>query len=329
MPNQNTISNTYASPIPSLEWKITNICNYRCPYCFSATDNRVQCVHSSKQTMGAINDLLSELPGSWLVKLIGGEAMLHPRFFDICQMIVKHGHRLCLTTNFSLPIRDFERLSSICGPSLDYITASLHLSQVADIDAFIHKAREFWLLKNPHTGFTVTCVMTTDNFEELKDIFEKFEISDIHFKFQVIREKGKYLHYPPEIESYLSGKLIKNTNTLRARQVFGTLCHAGSLFFRLDVNGDAFRCYSPQPGVFLGNLLSGRFNLFDRAEPCLARRCTCTVPANRNMILFGTSASPKAVSEFLIKRAPYSLYWFIRTLSHKVRIGLDKDKHLP
>ena len=323
MDNKNLHRN---QPVPSFEWKLTNICNYRCPYCFSSADNRKsQNSHCSKQSINAMTQLVSGLSGNWLIKLIGGEAMLHPRFFDICRMFIEHSHRLCLTTNFSLPIKAFEKMVSICGQNLEYVTASLHLSQVSDIDSFIQKAQEFIQLKNPNTSFAVTCVMTADNFECLKSLDGKFKANNIDFRFQVLRERGRYLLYPPEIESYLSDKLIENTNSLRGRNFFGTLCHAGNLFFRVDVNGDAFRCYSLQPGFFLGNVAAGRFSRFDDAQPCLARRCTCTVPANRNMICYGNSATLNATVKFALQQVPYTLYSASKIILKKSGIRLRRD----
>ena len=250
---------------------------------------------------------------------------MHPRFFDICKMIGQEGHRLCLTTNFSLPINSFEKLISICGQKLEYVTASLHLSQVPDMDSFIRKAKKFNSLKRPETDFTVTCVMTSQDFEYLKTLKLKFAENCIGFGFQVLRDRGRYTEYPPEIESYISDKLIKNTTSLRGWKVFRTLCHAGSLFFRVDVNGDTFRCYSLQMGYFLRNVTAGRFRRFDDAQPCLARRCTCTVPANRNMICYGKSATLNATVNFTLQQAPFTLYSASKIMLNKSGIGLRKD----
>ena len=55
-------------PIPSLEWKITELCNYNCPYCHAAKDAR-GLIQSSGAVVDSVLDLICSLPGKWLVKI--------------------------------------------------------------------------------------------------------------------------------------------------------------------------------------------------------------------------------------------------------------------
>jgi len=100
---------------------------------------------------------------------------------------------------------------------------------------------------------------------------------------------GKYVDYSKTIENYISHRLIENTNELRGANFFGTICRTGQLFFKINVDGEAVRCYSNQPYFYLGNVKSN-FSRFEKPKPCMARRCTCTVPVNRNMIEFRDKA---------------------------------------
>ena len=72
------------SPVPSLEWEITRRCNYTCSYCCQKQPTLTKTKHSSNQTVEAILNFLADLPEIYLVKLIGGEPMIHPDFQDIC-----------------------------------------------------------------------------------------------------------------------------------------------------------------------------------------------------------------------------------------------------
>ena len=281
-------------PRPSLEWVITERCNYRCPYCCSEGRQG----HCSGDTIEAVYKLLSQLEGSWLVKLIGGEAMIHPRFLEICEKVICLGHKLCITTNLSLPLEKLVRFIEICGDGLDYVTASMHLSQIR-IDEFIDKAIAFNSEKKPGTDFTVNSVIMKDNFEQLREIEERFASRNVDFKYQIMKIGGEYQKYSENIESYISEKLIINTEKLRGKRLFGTYCHAGELFFRIEVNGDAVRCYSQQPRFYLGNV-KRTFRRYKEVGPCLARSCTCTVPVNRNMICFGEKATISAISKAYI-----------------------------
>lgn len=279
-------------PIPSFEWIITYRCNYKCPYCSQANNWKYHLNHGhcSDKTIAAVFDLLPRLKGEWLIKLIGGEPLIHPRFFEICEKIVASGHRLCLTSNFSLPIEQYKKLINICGDKLASITASLHLSQVRDIDTFISKAAAFNNIKNPPTYFCTTTVMVEEEFDQLQCLARKLENEGVIFKFQPLKSQGKYLPYSSKVEDFLNGKMIKNTEIIRNKNLFGTLCHTGCLFFKIDVNGTVTRCYNMQPFYYLGNITNGTFRRFKQAKPCMARRCSCTVPANRNMIRFGSKA---------------------------------------
>jgi len=158
------------TPKPSLEWIITEQCNYNCPYCcFEGTGG-----HCSDETIDAVFKLISNLEEEWLVKLVGGEPTIHPRFFDMCSAITGAGHKLCMTTNFSPSLAKLEKLISICGDRLQYITASMHLDQLRNRGDFIEKAQRFNSIKNSSTNFTVTSVITEDNFEKMEEIERLF-----------------------------------------------------------------------------------------------------------------------------------------------------------
>jgi MoaA/NifB/PqqE/SkfB family radical SAM enzyme len=285
-------------PKPSFEWIITDRCNYDCTYCFQRVyaDKR----HCSDATTDAVFRLLPTLEGSWLVKLIGGEPLIHPRFFEMCERIVAAGHRLCTTTNFSLPLPKLLQLLDVCDGRLDTITASLHLHEVRDLDVFVEKVIKFQAIKPAETTFVVTAVMVAEDFSILKDVYERLTAAGVRFQFPVLRVNNRYVKYDPEIEAYIAGKLLENVSKIRDRSLFGTVCHTGHLFFKIDVNGDVVRCFNLQPNYFLGNITAGTFQRFEGPQPCLARRCTCTVAANRNMILFGQQAAkPTVIRSYL------------------------------
>lgn len=289
-------------PEPSFEWEITTKCNYHCSYCCQKAYQLQVSKHCSDEIIDAVYDLLGKLPGQWLIKVIGGEPMIHPRFAEICRQITTHGHRLAMTTNFSLPARRLEQLIAETGDKLAYITASLHLEQVRSLDEFVEKAIAFNAAKHPATDFVVTSVALEETFETLKGVSERLEAAGVRFAFQALKIDGQYVAYSnPEIEPYLRGRLIDNTDMIRGLSLYGTKCHTGQLFFRVSVTGQATRCYNPQPLYDLGNVTDGAFKLFDRPWPCLSPVCTCTVPANRGMILYGQKASQAEIAAAHIK----------------------------
>ena len=67
----------------------------------------------------------------------------------------------------------------------------------------------------------------------------------------------------------------------------GRLCHAGSRYFIIKSNGQAFRCYPASrgagPGASLGSFLDG-IMLAPGPALCPFNHCNCTVPIHRGMI---------------------------------------------
>jgi MoaA/NifB/PqqE/SkfB family radical SAM enzyme len=171
------------------------------------------------------------------------------------------------------------------------------LEQLDSVEEFIEKAASFNSKKHPDTEFTVTSVCTKENFDVLKGLFRRLETERVSSKFQWLKSDGNFSDYPAEIEQFISDKLIENIIQLKEANLYGTLCHSGELFFRIDVDGNVRRCYNAQPLYYLGNILKGTFKPLKEAKPCMAPKCTCTVPANRGMILFGQTAGKYALAK--------------------------------
>lgn len=279
-------SNVMRPPTPNLEWQITDKCNYACSYCFQQHSIK----DCSQETINEVYKLLSTLDGVWLVKLIGGEPSLHPKFLEISKAIVESGHNICITTNFSQSIKKLKKFVDVCGKNLTYITASLHLSQIKNLDHFIDKANEFNKYIKKQTRFIVTSVLTHENKEALKEAEIKCSAAGISFKLQVLKTADGYYQYDKETERLLCNKTIIGTEKIRGFNSFGTICHTGRLFFRIRINGDVNRCFNYQPAYLMGNIAKGSFKRFSKSKPCMAKKCTCTVPVTSNMISFNHKA---------------------------------------
>jgi hypothetical protein len=297
-------------PRPSLEWHLTDLCNYRCPYCCEGQQDksRRRHGHAGDQTVAAVLRLLQTLPGSWQVKFSGAEETIHPGFMEVCQRVIACGHTIALTTNFSPSRKNLERLARRCGPALEFLNASLHLGQV-DPDKFIKKAVFFQGVKDPKTEFTVCAVVTGDNFEELMSVRDRLGQGGVAMAFQVLKSGSEFTRYPEHIEREIKDSLVGGTESIRGWKSYGTPCHTGQLFFVVKPNGRIFRCFSKKPWYnYMGNIRQGSFALYDGPRPCLADECTCVVPANRNMIRFGESSGALAVvkhkAECLLTRLP-------------------------
>jgi organic radical activating enzyme len=311
---------------PSFEWKVTSKCNYKCPYCCQGIRiiNKAGGRHCSDQVADAVLKLAEDLPGTWLIKLIGGEPLIYPRFFEVCEKLISSRHEICTTTNFSLPYNQFQKLIDMCGEKLISLSASLHMSQLKSVDEFIDKAVAFNSKKSASTSFTVTSVLVEEDFENLRAIEQRLAERGVTFEYQVLKKGGKYFKYKAEIEEQVKEKLSLNIETIRDKNFFGTFCHTGELFFRIGINGNVFRCYNDQSCYYLGNIGKGTFKRFAKARPCMAKRCTCTVPANRNMICYGEKASKRDIVKTYVYCLPRNLSYKKRKLLTKLHKRIDE-----
>ena len=186
---------TRPAPIPGIEWELTTRCNYDCSYCTQRTYAGLHWGDCSNETVDAVLSLLRAREGSWLVKLSGGEPFLHPRFLEITREVAQMSHRVATTTNFSVPQRVLEQFLESSGTGLAYLTASLHLEQVRDVEAFVDKARWFQSTKPADAKFVVTTVGIESEFDRVKALADEFSEAGISFEVAPRKDGSRYVEY--------------------------------------------------------------------------------------------------------------------------------------
>ncbi len=274
-------------PIKCIQWHITDCCNYQCEYCAERQYDQKSFRNGflDQKTISKVLDTIFKLPGSWQIKFGNGEPTMHPLFLDICDEISNSRHTIVLTTNFSSSREKLKKIIRTCEDKLDLVVASLHLGQT-DVEEFIEKSIWFNSMKNSHTEFFVMNVMIKENFDKLKQIRSKLEKHGIELRFLIFKYKGKFVTYPQDIEEYIADKLHTNQDLIRSKSFYGKECYTGNLFFIIDLNGNAYRCYDMMKDGYLGNIVKGTFKRYSGPTPCLALKCTCLHALNRNLLLF-------------------------------------------
>jgi MoaA/NifB/PqqE/SkfB family radical SAM enzyme len=293
----------YFGNIDSIEFSITKKCNYRCEYCCAGlgSDKNVKAIEASEETVRSFIGLLPKIKNKSWIKIIGGEPILHPMFFEVAEEIIKNGHVLEIATNFSLPNKNFERACDLIKDEGQLIiTASLHLSQVQSVDWFIDKVVSLKKYADKKIRINVVSVLTEDNFLTLKKVRERLLLNNINFSFQRLKLEKIYQHYSPEIESYYQSSVVnkpnQNWSTNKERIVglntYGLMCKAGYSFLHILPSGDVIRCYDKRCygkrkiGIFyLGDIKKVVWTLKEPL-PCLATKCTCLLPVMKGLILF-------------------------------------------
>lgn len=299
---------------PTVEWQVNGHCNYDCVYCIQSRKSRVGTPDS--ETITAIVGGLAKLPGTWEIKMSGGEVFAFKGFIDqvIPELVQRTPHHLSVLTNFSAPIHILKRFSELTGDRLRVTSASLH-PDTADVDEFVAKAieyRESRAKHNPHSSFVVNVVLVPG---KVSNHFKYREIlAEAGFRYfpQLMKIRGGVYPYNDAekamIEQITGGShdpMVVN----RAPSYQGMYCEAGKWYFIVDQKGEAYTCrtgkkYAKLDSQYemdvdddpeeeqdeykskgrLGSFVRGDFQLFARGGKCPYPICPCTVPVNRGIV---------------------------------------------
>ena len=65
---------------PTVEWQVCGVCNYDCSYCIQSRKYRVG--HPSNGEIDQVLAFFSTLPGTWEIKMTGGEPFAFKGFME-------------------------------------------------------------------------------------------------------------------------------------------------------------------------------------------------------------------------------------------------------
>jgi len=190
-----------------VRWFITDICNYNCSYCFA---NRLSQFKAENIDL-YLKVIKNKIPNNWAFSILGGgEPFMHPNFFQIIEGLVKLGHRISITSNFSASIDDLENFIKLTKGKLDFFEASLHL-EYADVNNFLNKIIYLKQRYPYFRNFLVLSVALKENLEKLYEIKHLFSKCNINFLEQNYRVVTKNYTYS-EKEKIILGKINKDVN---------------------------------------------------------------------------------------------------------------------
>lgn len=278
----------------SIDFLITQKCNYRCEYCSQSkqlTEGRQE--EADDATVNAFLKFLETLPRVFEITISGGEPLCHKKFFYFVEEIVRLGFKISVVSNFSFPIETYKKLKDVAGDNLSELFVSLHLSQIKSPDEFLNKAEEFNLYKGK-TVFTVASVLSDENCDTLKKVAAFTKEKNINFELQHMRIKNSFVEYTKEASDFIKGFPISKIK--EASGTFGKICHAGINFLFIYQNGEVYRCYSSRFNRIhsMGNIKDKNFKIYKTPIPCLNKNCTCPKPIIKGMIDYKKKAPFKA-----------------------------------
>ena len=274
----------------TIHFDITYFCNYHCEYCYQGLEK--QQIHISDEVFDNFFCFLSRLKEQYTVHLIGGEPFLYPRFYEMCERIVKMGHKVSCTTNFSLPEFALEKFLNIAKNNISFFEISMHLTQIKDLSEFYNKL--VWFKEKSsleYRDFQINCVLTNENFAQVKEISQKLKQLGFFLNIQRIFDDKDYEIYSEEIENWLKeNKCIDIPLNMVINKhrcdVCKKPCRTGTKFFKVLIDGKVTRCFTNQHYGY--NLLgdfskNSRVKILKDFSPCLSldNKCRCLFGFNK------------------------------------------------
>jgi len=259
-----------------IDFIITQNCTYSCEYCSQSKRQTKTKEYAKRNTIEAFYRFIEQIDRDFEITITGGEAILHPDFFEIIEKASNFGFKINLITNFSFNINIYQKIFNILGSALNRFDISFHLDEIKNFNETIEKLK--LLLdskpKNTKTVFLIPIYNLTPEKEEKIDCLLK--IADeykIEYDFQHIRILNQYQKLSKNEEKYLTAS--------KKQKTFGKICAAGNLSAVIYQNGEVYRCYSSRfaKSNRIGNLNEKNFKLKQNAAPCTFKYCTCPKPA--------------------------------------------------
>lgn len=251
--------------------KLTNSCSFNCDYC---------CFHYKDKfiTLETIWTLLKEINDLKLCNILfviyGGEPTLHPKFYDIIDILRNYG-AITILTNMSVFL-DFKRLKDC---SLMFTLHTKYLSN-KNVSENLKQIKGL-----PKVKYDLVLLMSKNNYKDIKRLYYIFKMvynTSIGYVFQDIDKiPDEFLNlfndnvikvtHDNIVEILSYQKMIKNNYT----NFYGCKCDSGMKMFILNSDGSVYRCESDFLNKrALCNINDLHNNILKESEKCHSYWCT-------------------------------------------------------
>jgi len=173
-----------------IDFIITQKCSYACPYCSQSKNSAKVCNHADKETIKSFYGLLDNLEKDFEITITGGEAILHPDFFEIIQTVKQKGFKINLISNLSFNMKTYQMIFDLLDDSLNRFDISFHLNQIQNFNSTLEKIEKFLIAKPDNTNVTFFIPLYMIDAKKSKKIDELVKVAkkyNINYSFQKIR----------------------------------------------------------------------------------------------------------------------------------------------
>jgi len=262
-----------------IDFIITQKCTYKCTYCSQSKNETKTCNNADFETINSFYKFLDTLDKDFEITITGGEALLHPDFFEIIKTVKSKGFKINLITNLSFKIEQYQKIFETLNESLNRFDISFHLDEIQNFNLMLEKLEKFIQYKpsNTKTNFYIPLYNITDKKESKIDKLVRIaKKHNIKYEFQKIRFLNQYKEVHSE-------KYISYHKKLKT---FANLCLAGCDSAVIYEDGNVYRCYSSRflKSNYLGNIKNKDFKLNDNKKACTNCICSCPKPSRYNQI---------------------------------------------
>jgi len=132
------IESVKSMPFKKVDWKLSNVCNYNCEYCYPLEKNGslpFLDINTNKEVVDKLHNIYKDHPISFV--LTGGEPTLYPNLYELCSYIKSKNknNRISMFTNGSRTLRWWDEFLEV--PMVDFIFFTFHYAQLNSVDKFI------------------------------------------------------------------------------------------------------------------------------------------------------------------------------------------------
>ena len=190
------IKNFYPSKVT---FKITNICNVDCHFCYNANKN-TSSERKSEIDLESWKKLVSNVPFYTALSFTGGEAFLYPHIFELLEFINSKNRKSSIVSN-GTTLND-EQLNKLIDSKLHYLMFSIHgmerthnrilgghVNYFEKTTATIKRLNDLKKMKNsnyPIVGIKV--VITNENYQDIPELmkYSEEELKAAHLYFNLL-----------------------------------------------------------------------------------------------------------------------------------------------